>query len=158
MLNAAACIRAARPADISQLLCLMGELAEFEGYLDEFAVTVADLQARAFGPDAQCRIHVAEVAGAVQGYAVTLSIPFTYDLRPTLLLKELYVRASHRSAGLGERLLKDVANWALSRGAGRLKWNVLAGNQLAEQFYQRHGGRPSSSYSFRNTENAERRQ
>lgn len=119
----------------------MHELAEFEGYLHEFAVNADDLRARAFGPDAQCRIQVAEVAGNLQGYALTLSIPFTYDLRPTLVLKELYVNAQYRSAGLGERLLKDVANWALSSGAGRLKWDVLAGNGLAEQFYQRHGGR-----------------
>lgn len=119
----------------------MHELAEFEGYLHEFAVNADDLRARAFGSDAQCLIQVAEVAGVVQGYALTLSIPFTYDLRPTVVLKELYVNAQYRSAGLGERLLKDVANWALYSGAGRLKWDVLAGNGLAEQFYQRHGGR-----------------
>ena len=133
-------IRTATPADLPQVLALMRDLAAFEDYLDTFAVDLGELNSRAFGPGAQCRIFVAERAGTLAGYAVALEIPFTYDLRPTIILKELYVRTTDRSAGIGTRLLESVAAWALSKGAGRLHWDVLSGNQQAERFYQRHGG------------------
>lgn len=135
-------IRQACPTDVPQLLALMRELAAFEDYLADFAVDEDALHRRAFGATAQCRIFVAEAAGELLGYAVGLSLPFTYDLRPTVRLKELYVTPSWRSQNLGQRLLAALAQWALKQGAGRLHWDVLAGNSRAEAFYQRLGGRP----------------
>lgn len=139
-------IREARASDVPALLPLMRELARFERYLEDFAVDEAQLLARAFGPAPQCRIFVADVAGTLLGYAVALEIAFTYDLRPTLVLKELFIAPSARSLGTGQRLLAAVAQWAVARGAGRMKWDVLAGNSDAERFYQRLGGRPDSKW------------
>lgn len=139
-------IREARAEDVPALLPLMRELARFEDYLEDFAVDEAQLLARAFGPQPQCRIVVAEAAGRLLGYAVTLEIAFTYDLQPTLVLKELFVAPPARSIGIGERLIADVARFALAHGAGRMKWDVLAGNGDAERFYQRLGGRPDGKW------------
>lgn len=140
-------VRAAVPADIPVLLELMRELARFEDYLDAFCVDEQQLLARAFGQPPQCEVFVAQWAGQVVGYAVVLEIPFTYDLRPTMVLKELYVAAHCRSAGLGSALLQHIARRALMRGAGRLKWDVLAGNLKAEAFYQRFGGTPDHKWT-----------
>jgi GNAT superfamily N-acetyltransferase len=139
-------IRPATPGDIPALLRLMQSLADFEDYLDGFAVDATALQQRAFGANAECQIFIASVNNQVMGYAVVLEIAFTYDLRPTMRLKELYVDASQRSAGLGKRLMQAVARWALQRGAGRLNWEVLRGNQRAEAFYQRLGGEPEQKW------------
>lgn len=135
-------IRQACAADVPQLLALMRELAAFEDYLAQFAVDEKALRQRAFGPAAQCQVFVAEVEGELLGYALALLIPFTYDLRPTARLKELYVRPAQRSSGLCRQLLVELANWAIEQGAGRLHWDVLAGNARAESFYQRLGSRP----------------
>ena len=78
---------------------------------------------------------------ALLGYAVTVATPFTYDLTPTVTLKELFVRRASRSRGIGEALFRAVASQALETGAGRLKWDVLAGNLRAESFYRALGGR-----------------
>lgn len=135
-------IRQACAADVPQLLALMRELAAFEDYLAQFAVDEQALRQRAFGPAAQCQVFVAEAEGELLGYALALLIPFTYDLRPTARLKELYVRPTRRSSGLGQRLLVELARWAREQDAGRLHWDVLAGNARAESFYQRLGGHP----------------
>ena len=135
-------IRQACAADVPQLLALMRELTAFEDYLTQFAVDEQALRQRAFGPAAQCQAFIAEAEGELLGYALALLIPFTYDLRPTARLKELYVRPARRSSGLGRQLLVELANWAIEQGAGRLHWDVLAGNSRAESFYQRLGGRP----------------
>ena len=121
----------------------MRGLAAFEKYLDAFAVTESELARRAFGRRPQCRITVAEdpVSKAMLGYAVTVATPFTYDLRSTVTLKELFVRKGSRSRGIGEALFRVVASQAVAAGAGRLKWDVLAGNRRAERFYRALGGR-----------------
>lgn len=135
-------IRAAFEADVPQLLVLMRELADFEDYLAEFAVDEGALLRNAFGPAAQCQVFVAESQGTLLGYAVAQLIAFTYDLRPTARLKELYVATPWRSRNLGRQLLSVLARWALEHGAGRLHWDVLNGNLRAEAFYHRLGGRP----------------
>lgn len=52
MLRPSCKVRLAVPADVPVLIELMSALAEFEGYLDEFRVTEAELLARAFGDSA----------------------------------------------------------------------------------------------------------
>lgn len=138
-------IREARPEDVPGVLDLMRALATFEGYLDDFAVDADALLARAFGTAAQCQVFVAE-RDALCGYAVVQTLAFTYDLRPSVRLKELYVVPTQRNCGVGEALLRRVAQWTLERGAGRLLWDVLAGNDAAERFYSRLGGRRESQW------------
>lgn len=139
-------VREARAEDVPALLPLMRDLARFEDYLEDFAVDEAQLLVRAFGPQPQCQVFVAEARGRLLGYAVAQEIAFTYDLRPTVRLKELYLAPHARDQGLGQRLMAAVARWAQVRGAGRLKWDVLVGNRGAERFYQRLGGRPESKW------------
>jgi hypothetical protein len=64
-------VRLARPDDADALIGMMHALAAFEGYLARFRVTAGDLRARAFGPDAQCYVLVAQGDdGGLAGYAV----------------------------------------------------------------------------------------
>lgn len=146
MLGMNAAVRAATPDDAPALIGLMCGLAAIEAYLDNFKVDEQALLARAFGRSAQCQVFVGEWHEQVVGYAVVLEIPFTYDLRPTVLLKELYVADHCRSQGLGQALLQHVAAWAQEKGAGRLKWDVLVGNDMAIQFYERLGGVPEAKW------------
>lgn len=79
MLTLSCGVRLAVPEDVPRLITLMRALAEFEDYIDDLKVDDQDLLARAFGPNAQCQIFVAEWDACVSGYAVVLEIPFTYD-------------------------------------------------------------------------------
>jgi len=121
----------------------MRALARFEGYLDAFAVSRRELLRRAFGPARQCRVEVAEdiSSGRLCGYSVVLVTRYTYDLKPALTLKELYVEAQSRRRGLGLALMRGAAAYAVEIGAGRIKWDVLPGNNGAERFYRSLGGR-----------------
>ncbi|GGK08530.1 GNAT family N-acetyltransferase [Pseudomonas matsuisoli] len=146
MLSTECSVRLARPEDVPGLIEQMRALAAFEGYLNEFRVDEETLMARAFGDQPECQIFVAQGQKGIAGYAVGLTIDFTYDLRPTVVLKELFVADEYRSNGYGAALLRRVAAWALIKGAARLKWDVLVGNHRAEAFYQQHGGRPDAKW------------
>ncbi len=45
--------------------------------------------------------------------AVTYIIPWTYDLKPTVILKELFIHESARGEGIGKALMKRVASYAV---------------------------------------------
>jgi hypothetical protein len=72
-------IRKATEADVPQLLPLMRELAEFEGYADAFAITEEVLREQGFRrspPDFYCL--VAEENAALAGILVYYFVAFTY--------------------------------------------------------------------------------
>ena len=137
-------IRPALAADAASLLALMRELAVFEGYIDEFCVNENDLLERSL--HTACPQFMAYVAaspsGELLGYAVVVEIAFTFDLRPDWRLKELYVRATARQSGVGRALMQFVIAEAIMNNCGRLKWDVLPGNQNARRFYSLLGGEP----------------
>ena len=142
------CIRAAKPDDCPALLSLMQALAEFEGYADQFCVTTADLLHRGFPPsgEAEFQVVVAENNDAIIGMLVYYFIPFTFDLRPTLFIKELYVDASSRSQGVGDLLFNAVVKIAKQTNCGRIKWDVLSSNDGAQRFYLRQGAQHDAKW------------
>ncbi len=134
-------------ADIPALLSLMRALAVFEGYADQFAVTADDLALHGLGPDPLFGAKIAlAAAGNPVGMAVHHTIRWTYDRRPTLVLKELYVAEGWRGAGVGRALMRAVAAHAHSIGAPRLHWLVLPDNQAAIRFYRSLGGAPEARW------------
>jgi GNAT superfamily N-acetyltransferase len=135
-------IRKAVEADISALLPLMRELAEFEKYDQSFAVTEEVLREQGFRrspPDFHCL--VAEEKGRLIGLLVYYFVPFTYRAKPNAIIKELYVAAEHRSKGVGELLMRAVAREAAEAGCGMIKWWVAKWNHRSIQFYERLGAK-----------------
>ncbi len=135
-------IRAALEHDVPQLWQLMRGLAGFEGYLSRFAVTERDLLERGFGRNSPPQFHafVADVEGALHGYALVYLIPFTFDLRPTLVLKEFFVSDDARGGGIGRALFKAVIEFGRQHGVRLLRWQVLPANEGAQRFYRTFGG------------------
>jgi GNAT superfamily N-acetyltransferase/ketosteroid isomerase-like protein len=135
--------RYANAQDAPHLMALMHQLAEFEGYADRMTVTENDLIERGLG--AQSLGHFSAIVaqsdlGELWGYAVVYSIPFTYDLRPTLVLKEFLVTESARGTGVGRNLFRHVVDHAKAHHCRLLKWDVLPNNERAKAFYRSCGG------------------
>lgn len=134
-------IRRAVASDASGLLSLMRGLARFEGYDDRFAVTEDALLERGFSPQRPPEFiaWVAELDGSLVGYAVIYTIPFTFDLRPTLVLKELFIDSAARGRDFGQGLMQAVIEHGRSVNARLIRWQVLPDNEPAKGFYRRHG-------------------
>jgi GNAT superfamily N-acetyltransferase len=140
-------VRKAVEADIPNLLPLMRELAEFEKYADDFAVTEAVLREQGFRhspPDFHCL--VAEEGSELVGFLVYYFVPFTYRAKPNLIIKELYVAGQRRSRGTGLLLMKAVAKEAARSGCGMIKWWVATWNKRGIEFYKRLGAKVDSDW------------
>jgi GNAT superfamily N-acetyltransferase len=134
-------VRPFQAADAPQLLELMQDLAAFEGYGGQFAVTARELVVHGLVGARFGAFVAAEPGHRLLGMAVHYRIPWTYDLKPTLVMKELFVAERARGRGVGRALMAAVVGEARRIGAPRLKWTVLPGNAAARQFYSAQGGR-----------------
>ena len=140
-------IRKAVEADIPNLLPLMRQLAEFEKYADDFAVTEHVLREQGFHrspPDFHCL--VAEEGSDLVGILVYHFVAFTYRAKPTLIIKELYIAGPHRSRGVGKLLMKAVAKEAAFTGCGMIKWWVAKWNERGIEFYKQLGAKIDSDW------------
>ena len=140
-------IRKAVESDIPTLLPLMRELAEFEKYSNDFAITEEVLREQGFRrspPDFHCLI--AEEGATLVGFLVYYLVPFTYRAKPNLIVKELYIADQHRSKGIGKQLMKAVAREAERAGCGVIKWWVARWNERGMEFYKRLGATTNNDW------------
>ena len=140
-------VRLAERTDVGRLLELMRGLARFEEYIDDFAVTRESVLEHGFGEGRLFTAFVAEQDDDLVGMAVVYTIPWTYTLRPRVVLKELFVEEAARNLGTGKALMAAVVSHARSIDAAELIWTVMEGNREAEGFYRSLGASPDLKWN-----------
>lgn len=136
-------VRKARESDIPQLLPLMRGLAEFERYIDVFAITeevVLEHGFRRNPPSFHCFVAEDLADGKLAGMLVYYFIPYTAVAKPSIYIKELFVAPEARNRKVGEGLMKAVAREAVAHDCGVIKWEVAPWNKDSMRFYERLGG------------------
>jgi GNAT superfamily N-acetyltransferase len=134
-LSFSAVVRPARPSDVSAVVAMVHELADFERAADQCHLTTAQLEAVMFGPQPTVFGHVAVDAGDQPvGFALWFVNFSTWEGVPGIHLEDLYVRPSARGTGAGGALLAALAAVCVERGYRRLEWVMLDWNPAAE-FY-----------------------
>ncbi|HKX93633.1 MAG TPA: GNAT family N-acetyltransferase [Methylibium sp.] len=132
-------LRAAEPRDLPELVRLIGALAEYEHLAHLLRATPEALGTQLFGPRPAAEAMVAEVDGAVVGFALWFTSFSTFLCRPGIWLEDLFVLPEHRGRGLGKTMLRRLAALAVERGCGRFEWSVLDWNAPAIRFYEAMG-------------------
>jgi len=145
-------IRAARPADVPQILQFAKDLANFEREPDAVTATEADLHAGLFGPDPLVEALIAEIDGVAVGSAIFYRTFSTWTGKPGFWLDDLYVRPESRGAGAGKALLVRIAALAAERGYARFEWWVLDWNEPAIGFYKKLGAKPMDEWTVMRVE------
>lgn len=134
-------IRHARPGDEAQLAFL---LEDHERHYGNQVADGAGATGAAFltaAPPGGTMCLVAERDGRLLGFAILNPYFPAPDLTHGLFLKELYVAAEARSAGVGERLIEGIRALAKERGCSRVIWTTGEGNSGSQRFYDRLGMR-----------------
>jgi GNAT superfamily N-acetyltransferase len=148
-------IREATAQDVAAIHGLIGELADYEKLRHEFIGPPEDLAAHLFGEPRFAHALVAEVSGAVCGFALYFFNYSTFLCRPGIYLEDLYVQPAMRRRGIGLQLLAELARRVVARGFGRLEWAVLDWNAPSIAFYRQLGAKPMEEWTtFRLTGDA----
>ncbi|MBI3659036.1 GNAT family N-acetyltransferase [Candidatus Acetothermia bacterium] len=140
-------LRFAESSDVSLILSLIRELAEYEKLLHEVVATEEILRETLFGSR-----RVAEVIlGFYKQKPVSFAIFFhnysTFLGQPGLYLEDLFVKPEMRGKGFGKALLSYLAKLAKERGCGRFEWWVLDWNEPAIGFYKKLGAVPMNDWT-----------
>lgn len=154
-------VRAAARGDISLILQLIRELAEYEKLLSDVQATEEALERTLFpvaGGTPAAHVVIGELDGEPAGFAVYFLNYSTFLAKPGLYLEDLFVRPASRGKGLGKALLLHLAGRANELGCGRMEWSVLDWNKPSIEFYRSVGAVPLDDWTiFRLTGEALRR-
>ena len=139
-------VRPATAADAPVFLALVDGLAGYEWLARPDTEARQRLIADAFGRRPRFSLLLAELDGAIVGYAVWFPTYSTFLARPTLYLEDLFVLPEARGQGAGLALFRACAAEAVRQGCGRMDWAVLACNRPSIEFYEAQGARHLSEW------------
>jgi GNAT superfamily N-acetyltransferase len=130
-------VRPARKEDLTAVMGLIHELAEYERAPEE-VVNHAEQLREDFLLHQAFELLVATVHHEVVGMSLFFPVYSTWKGRSTYL-EDLYVQPQHRGKGLGYELLRQTAERARQLGSARLHWQVLDWNTPSLAFYEKLG-------------------
>jgi GNAT superfamily N-acetyltransferase len=134
--------------DLSLILALIKELAEYERLAHEVVATEEALSETLFGERPYAEAILARYDDEPVGYALYFHSYSTFLGGPGLYLEDLFVRPAVRGKGIGKALLAFVAGVATERTCGRLEWSVLNWNEPAIGFYKSLGAKPMDKWTI----------
>src|SRR5215211_7681131 len=135
-------VRPLAPADVPGLLALIQALADYEHLPGPDSAARERLTRDALADPPRFQALVAELDGALVGYAILFETYSTFLARPSLYLEDLFVLPAARGRGAGAALFRACARLAVERDRGRFEWQVLTWNRLALDFYARFDAQP----------------
>jgi GNAT superfamily N-acetyltransferase len=91
--------------------------------------------ARILDPDSRMSCRVAELDGAVVGFAVWHHHLASWHTADDCYLEDLFVDPAARGGGIGRALLDDLFALAHARGFGRIYWHTNTDNTRARALY-----------------------
>jgi GNAT superfamily N-acetyltransferase len=139
-------VRAAQQTDVSLILALIRELAEYERAPDAVKATEESLLRDGFGENPRFRCIIAEYKGQPAGFALFFYNYSTWEGRAGIYLEDLFVRSQFRKLGIGRALFGYLSKLVVDENLGRLVWQVLDWNQPAIDFYKSIGAEHSAEW------------
>ena len=132
-------IRNAAETDITAIIALMREFAEYEDLSSYLEITDEKLYRAMFGMDSVADGLCAFEGETAIGYAIFYPNFSSFRGQIGFYLEDIYIKQEYRGRGLGEAMLKHLARLALSRGYERIDFMVLDWNESAIGFYKKLG-------------------
>lgn len=91
--------------------------------------------ARILDPSSRVAMRVAEVDGALAGFAIHHFHDSTWVKTPDCYLEDLFLDATYRGQGIGRALIDDLIAITKANGWSRLYWHTDRNNATARKLY-----------------------
>ncbi len=91
--------------------------------------------ARILDPASPISCRLAECAGKVVGFAISVLHPGTWGHGPRCYLEDLFVDPTVRGGGIGRALIGDLVTRGRAEGWTELYWHTKASNSAARRLY-----------------------
>ena len=141
-------IERATERDVPVILQMIRDLAEYERMSDQVIATETGLRESLFSGQRDAEVLLAYADDKPAGFALFFHNFSTFVGRKGLYLEDLFVKPELRGAGIGKRLLVELARIAIERRCGRFEWSVLDWNEPAIGFYRKLGAVPMNEWTI----------
>ena len=145
-------VREAQEKDMTDVINLIKELAEFEKEPNEVEIDSTILVNDGFREKSYFKCFVAEYKNNIIGAAIIYNRYSTWKGR-TIHLEDLIVTENMRTNGGGTLLLDKVVNYAKNLKVKRVSWEVINWNKKAIKFYLNKGALIKQDWSIVHLEN-----
>jgi ribosomal protein S18 acetylase RimI-like enzyme len=132
-------IRQATKDDILQILAMLQEFAGFLNLSKYCEVTEESLQNVMFGENSFVKGLIAFADEIPIAYAIFFPYFASFKGHRSIFLEDIYIKPEFRNAGLGEKMLREIAKIAKSQNCNRIDFQVLQDNKNAINFYKKLG-------------------
>lgn len=132
-------IRNIVPDDIPAVVKLTHEFAVLVKLSEYCEITSERLHAAMFGDESVVGGVIACDEAKPVGYALFFQNFSSFRGMSGLYLEDIYISSDYRGKGVGERMLREIARIAASRGCERIDFMVLDSNTPAVEFYEKLG-------------------
>jgi ribosomal protein S18 acetylase RimI-like enzyme len=132
-------IRNVTEHDLADIVRLLRDFAEYENLAEYCEVTEQRLHDAIFGENGFVEGLIALDDATPVAYALFYPNFSSFRGERGLYLEDIYITADYRRLNLGEKMLREIARIARSRGLTRIDFLVLDWNTPAVNFYLKHG-------------------
>lgn len=139
-------LRETTKEDISLILSLIKEIADYENMSDEVIATEESLMQSIF-VDKRAEVVIAELNGEAIGYALYFFNYSTFIGKEGLYLEDIYIKPDFRKGGLGKEIFKFLGKLAKENGCKRMEWTCLNWNKPSIKFYESLGAVPMDEWT-----------
>jgi len=140
-------VRPATVQDLAEIVTLCAEHAQYEEAEYNAEGKAAQLESSLFSGQPQLHCLIAQVADETAGYATFMEEFSTWDADFYIHMDCLFVRPAFRGFGIGEKLVQEIARYAMERGR-LIQWQTPASNERAIRFYHRLGAASKQKVRF----------
>ena len=132
-------IRKAAQYDCAGIVTLMRDFAEYEKLGKYFTLSEEKLSAVMFEDEGYVQGIVALDDGEIIAYALFYKSFASFRGQRGFYLEDIFIDKNYRGLGIGETMLKNIAQIAKSQGVERIDFQVLDWNAPAINFYEKLG-------------------
>jgi GNAT superfamily N-acetyltransferase len=140
-------VRAAEAGDAAVVAELFNAINSLDAGGPLVPMTAETVRRDLLGPDPLAVLRVAELDGAVVGFATAHRLYDSIRAAPCLMLNDLYVAPAARRRGAGRALMAHLAAIARDWDAACLWWGVDQGDDEARAFYAALGAREEEVFT-----------
>ena len=138
-------VRKGKKEDLTDVLFMIKELAEYENSLHEEEITIEQLQKDGFGNKPYFSFLIASIEGKAIGFSFYF-IRYSTWKGKFLFLEDFYIKEAYRNKGVGSILFQETINLCKELEVNGMMWQVLDWNTSAIDFYKKFNSNVSSDW------------
>lgn len=108
----------------------------------------AYLRDKVLAVDSHTEVHKVVCEGVIAAFSCVSVMYPSPRFSGQMFIKELFVSAPFRRAGVGRKLMSFIASRAQDRGCLQLDWLSVAADPLAQKFYESFGAQVIKSVNY----------